>query len=101
MGSYSRKHMIEFANFAKSWQSSKKVEDAYDEYRSGIRIVGKKEVGVLNRIRKANIVYLNGELIKDRKIPVNNLNLSIGTQISSSTITHWNKSSKVLMLKTE
>lgn len=38
MGRYSRKHMIEFANFAKSYQSSRKVSEAYDAYLKGMRI---------------------------------------------------------------
>jgi len=37
MGRYSRKDMIEFANFAKSYQSSRKVEDAYKAYLKGAR----------------------------------------------------------------
>jgi len=42
MGRYSRKDMIEFANFAKSYQSSKKVEEAYVAYLKGARIKPKK-----------------------------------------------------------
>jgi len=44
MGKYSRKDMIEFANFAKSYQSSRKVEDAYKAYLKGARQkTGKKK----------------------------------------------------------
>lgn len=32
MGRYSRKDMIEFANFAKNYQSPKDVEEAYNAY---------------------------------------------------------------------
>lgn len=39
MGRYSKKDMIEFANFSKSYQSSRKVSEAYDAYRSGKRLV--------------------------------------------------------------
>jgi hypothetical protein len=35
MGRYSRKDMIEFANFAKSYQSNPKVNNAYKAYLSG------------------------------------------------------------------
>lgn len=43
MGKYSRKDMIEFANFAKSYQSSRKVDEAYRAYRDGKRLVIKKK----------------------------------------------------------
>ena len=43
MGKYSRKDMIEFANFAKSYQSSPKVKEAYKAYLSGERIKIKKK----------------------------------------------------------
>ena len=39
MGRYSRKDMIEFANFAKSWQSPQTVEVAYQRYLKGDRLV--------------------------------------------------------------
>jgi len=38
MGRYSRKDMIEFANFAKSYQSPRKVTAAYKRYLKGDRI---------------------------------------------------------------
>ena len=38
MGAYSRKDMIEFAKFAKSYSTSRKVEKAYDKYLSGGRL---------------------------------------------------------------
>ena len=37
MGRYSRKDMIEFANFAKSYQSDYNVVAAYEAYLSGDR----------------------------------------------------------------
>jgi hypothetical protein len=43
MGRYSRKDMIEFANFAKSYQSPKKVPEAYKRYLKGDRIIGKQK----------------------------------------------------------
>jgi hypothetical protein len=42
MGRYSRKDMIEFANFAKSYQSSRKVSEAYNAYLKGDRLKTKK-----------------------------------------------------------
>lgn len=39
MGRYSRKNMIEFANFAKNYQSPKKVEEAYERYLKGDRLI--------------------------------------------------------------
>jgi hypothetical protein len=39
MGRYSRKDMLEFANFAKSYQSPPKVKDAYKRYLKGDRII--------------------------------------------------------------
>lgn len=43
MGRYSRKDMIEFANFAKSYQSSRKVKEAYAAYLKGIRLKTKEK----------------------------------------------------------
>lgn len=43
MGRYSAKDMIEFANFAKSYQSPRKVKDAYKRYLKGDRL--KKRYG--------------------------------------------------------
>ena len=47
MGRYSRKDMIEFAKFAKSWSTPRNVEKAYERYLKGDRLVNtnfKKEV---------------------------------------------------------
>ncbi len=43
MGRYSRKDMIEFANFAKSWQSPQTVEVAYQRYFKGDRLIIKRK----------------------------------------------------------
>lgn len=44
MGRYSQKDMIEFANFAKSFQSSRKVKEAYQAFLKGARLkMGKKK----------------------------------------------------------
>jgi len=62
MGRYSRKDMIEFAAFAKSYQSSKKVEDAYAAYLSGVRFVTRRTVRPLTEGKtKTNVKhYPNG-----------------------------------------
>lgn len=53
MGRYSRKDMIEFANFAKSYQSPRKVDDAYDDYLKGARIFTKNtEEQIVKQIKK-------------------------------------------------
>jgi hypothetical protein len=38
MGRYSKKDMIEFASFAKSYQSHQKVKLAYKQYAKGERL---------------------------------------------------------------
>ena len=43
MGRYSRKDMIEFANFAKSWQSPQTVEVAYQRYLKGDRLIANRK----------------------------------------------------------
>lgn len=53
MGRYSRKDMLEFAKFAKCFQSPRKVEDAYDNYLKGARIFTKNtEEEVVIQIKK-------------------------------------------------
>lgn len=42
MGRYSRKDMIEFAKFAKSYYTPRKVERAYELYLKGARLTGRK-----------------------------------------------------------
>lgn len=39
MGRYSRKDMVEFANFAKNYQSPRKVTEAYKRYAKGDRLI--------------------------------------------------------------
>ena len=43
MGRYSRKDMIEFANYAKNWFTPRKVSEAYKRYLKGDRLIGKKK----------------------------------------------------------
>jgi len=67
MGRYSRKDMIEFAKFAKSYQSSRGVEEAYQAYLKGERI---KPPNWKNSstylLQQANVAYLDGKLVKNR-----------------------------------
>ena len=46
MGRYSKKHMIEFAKFAKSWRTPRDVEKAYELYLKGFRLGGRR--GLIN-----------------------------------------------------
>ena len=76
MGRYSRKDMIEFAAFAKSYQSNPKVREAYKAYLAGDRQVTKysddeerkrvKKIRNERRIRRQN----EKKLRKQDKIPV-------------------------------
>lgn len=58
MGRYSRKDMIEFANFAKSYQSNPKVDKAYNAYLKGDRQISKytneEEKKRIKKIRNDN-----------------------------------------------
>lgn len=65
MGRYSRKDMIEFAKFAKSYQSSRKVEEAYAAYLGGARQVTHK-TSLYQKMCKSNIIYLDGKIIKNK-----------------------------------
>lgn len=100
MGRYSRKHMIEFAKFAKSYQSPRKVEDAYDEYLKGMRHAKTKEDTLYMKISRSNIVYLDGKTIKDRynKEEISGIvPLLSGTKVG---IVDWNRKLGILSLKT-
>ena len=48
MGRYSRKDMIEFAKFAKSYKTPRKVEVAYDRYLKGQRLTKTKVINADN-----------------------------------------------------
>ena len=100
MGRYSRKDMIEFANFAKSYQSSRKVSEAYDAYLGGARLVTRHDFGtsLLRTITNAHKVFLNGMCIKSRQpnevvhFDLKNLHLL--------SIDSWDNELKILHLKT-
>lgn len=66
MGRYSRKDMIEFANFVKSYQSSRKVSEAYQAYLKGARQITRKEESLLTKIMNAELVFLDGDCVKSR-----------------------------------
>lgn len=46
MGRWSKKHMVEFAKFAKNWHTPRDVERAYQMYLDGYRLGGRK--GIIN-----------------------------------------------------
>ena len=62
MGRYSRKDMIEFAKFAKSWSTPRNVEKAYNQYLKGMRLSQRGVVGPLTEGKtKTNVKqYPNG-----------------------------------------
>jgi hypothetical protein len=66
MGRYSRKDMIEFAKFAKSYQSSRNVEEAYQAYLKGQRLVSHKSPSMYRLFMRANKVFVDGMLVKSR-----------------------------------
>jgi len=76
MGRYSRKDMLEFAAFAKSYQSNPKVGKAYKAYLSGDRLItinmDEKEVKRIKKIRNERRVRRQNEekLRKQDKNPV-------------------------------
>ena len=92
--------MIEFAKFAKNYQSSPNVDDAYAAYLKGVRIVTNKRESILQKILKSNVVFLDGKTIKDRyKTPeVNFMSLAIEC-VDNLIIERWNRRTKVLYLK--
>ena len=99
MGRYSRKDMLEFAKFAKSYQSPRNVNDAYADYLKGVRIVTNKTESVLHKILKSNVVFLDGKTIKDRhkKPEVNFMTLAVEC-VDNLMVERWNRKTKVLYL---
>jgi len=100
MGRYSRKDMLEFANFAKSYQSPRKVKDAYTAYLSGARLVTPIGFGtsLYKTIIGANKVFVNGMCVKSQhhgevvQFDLKNLHLL--------SIDSWDNELKILHLKT-
>ena len=76
MGRYSRKDMIEFAAFAKSYQSNPKVVEAYKAYLAGDRQFNdhtdEEEVKRIKKIRNERRIRRQNEkkLRKQDKNPV-------------------------------
>jgi len=67
MGRYSRKDMIEFAKYAKSYQSSRNVEQAYADYLNGKRLITPtRSPEWYFMLLGAHTAYLDGKLIKSR-----------------------------------
>ncbi len=97
MGKYSRKDMIEFANFAKSYQSSRNVEEAYAAYLSGTRLVTHHDFGnsLYKTIQRANKVFVDDKCVKSRNpdetIHFKNLHLL--------AIESWDSELKIIRLK--
>ena len=100
MGRYSRKDMIEFAKYAKSFQSSNNVEQAYADYLSGKRLVApRREPSWYFTLLGAHKAYLNGKLIKNRfPSPEPVESFDIGNK--RIEIESWDKDERILHLKT-
>ena len=102
MGRYSRKDMIEFAKFAKSYQSSRNVEEAYAAYLGGARIktTPHRTPNFYMVLMGANIAYLDGVLIKSRYVteePVQEFNI----HDNRLRVETWDKDKRILHLTTE
>jgi hypothetical protein len=98
MGRYSRKDMLEFAKFAKSYQSPKKVDDAYQAYLKGARLVKPDfSNSPVRLLQQSNVAYLDGKIVKnlygdtEASFPINGIR--IGTE-------SWDENERILKLKT-
>ena len=89
--------MIEFAKFAKSYQSPPKIEDAYKAYLKGDRVVNRHST--YSRFIRANVVYVNGLTVKDRyrkeQIPY----FPVTRDFSMYVVESWDDVTKILRLK--
>ena len=101
MGRYSRKDMIEFAKFAKSYQSPRNVEDAYAAYLGGARLVNNKgfECYLYRTMTNANKVFVNGVCVKSR-YPDEVVQFDFN-YLNSVAIDSWDNKLKILHLKTK
>lgn len=99
MGRYSRKDMIEFANFAKSYQSPRKVEDAYTAYLGGARLktidFSKLPVRLL---MQSNIAYLDGKIIKNL---YGNTEASFPEKDIKISVESWDPKKRIVKLRTK
>jgi len=99
MGRYSRKDMIEFANFAKSYQSPRKAEDAYQAYLKGARLVKPDfSNSPVRLLQQANICYLNGKILKNRYGNEETISIPYGAKLS---VESWDNDKKILHLTTK
>lgn len=92
MGKYSKKDMIEFANFAKNYQSPRNVEEAYQAYLKGDRL----HTTLYRKICEANLVYVDGVLVKSR---FKNIEAELPWEFNTLIFVSWNIELKSLQLK--
>jgi len=76
MGRYSRKDMIEFANFAKSYQSSPRVTDAYKAYLKGARCYPKRRFLFVGEERSNRAIEM-GVTWKDKRLAAAHLSKAV------------------------
>jgi len=91
--------MLEFAKFAKSYQSSRNVEEAYAAYLKGIRHSGNKPESLYQKILKSEVVYYNNVIVKN-KYGNPQMHMSIEEMLNTK-IESWNKKNRILFLKTK
>ena len=99
MGRYSRKDMIEFANFAKSYQSSRNVEEAYAAYLGGARLKARHDFkeSLYRTILHAHKVFVNGMCVKSRH-PNETVDFDF-KKLHLLSIDSWDNELKILHLK--
>jgi len=95
--------MIEFAKFAKSYQSSRKVEEAYAAYLGGARQktaphTKKPSPSIQFRLMGAEIVYVDNLLVKDRYGKENSHVFQFPRNREFDVVS-WDESTRVLILK--
>lgn len=99
MGRYSRKDMIEFANFAKSYQSSPNVEQAYEAYLKGARLKKPNWKNTpLYLMQQANVAYIDDMVVKNRygDVDVDHETHFYGVRM---TVESWDEDKRILKLK--
>ena len=100
MGRYSRKDMIEFANYAKSHQSSNNVKQAYSDYLGGKRLVTpKRSPQWYWLLLGAHEAYVDGKLVKS-KFPTTKAVVEFKPQPNLKVET-WDKDKRILHLTTK
>ena len=100
MGRYSRKDMIEFAKFAKSYQSSRSVEAAYEMYLRGQRIATRNtSPSWYFLFIGADKVYVDGKLVKNRHPSKEELH-GFNIHDNKTRRKKWDKNKRILHLTT-